>query len=73
MGITSIKWSCQEEIFTNIGIFLSTTQIRPYRQVITPLTGKDDIQEGQHIDRVRGKMNAFKEYIEVNHPLKIEA
>lgn len=64
MGITSIKGSCQEEIFINIGIFLSTTQIRPHRQVITPLTGKDDIQKGQHIDKVRGKMNAFKEYIE---------
>lgn len=30
-----------EEIFMNIGIFFSTTQIIPYRQVVTLLTGKD--------------------------------
>ena len=44
MGIISVKQSCQEEIFIDIGIFFSTTEIIPNRQVITPLTGKNDIQ-----------------------------
>lgn len=44
--------------------FFGTIQIIRYSQVITVLTGKDNIQSGQHIDKVRGKMNAFKQYIE---------
>lgn len=63
MEITSSKRNCQEEIFINIRVFFfSTIQIIPYSQVITPLTGKYDIQEEQHIDKVRGKMNLFNDY-----------
>lgn len=35
------KVKLPEEIFMKIGIFFSTTQIIPYRQVISLLTGKN--------------------------------
>lgn len=53
----------RRDIYKHRDFFFSTIQIIPYSQVITVPTGKDNIQQGQYIDKVRGKMNAFKQYI----------